>query len=444
MPRLLSILRLSILSLSGMPLAFALPAIAEERAPAATVEMLSLPPLPLGRVEIPSGKTLTLNVGFGSGLFRAPSDPEGVIWAITDRGPNVDCKKPKDITGLGTGEICGGDKDGKIFPLPAFTPTIYKLKIDPAGAVSVLETLPLKGQSGKPTTGLPNDLKSTEAAFSVAGKPIGKDPSGLDTEALVRLPDGSFWISEEYAPSLVEVAPDGTIRRRLVPEGLADRLTGADYEIAPVLPAILARRALNHGIESLAVSPDGAFLYALMQGALANPGKKAADSSPLARLIKLDRKTGAVVGSYAYRASAPGDFKADAGEKTLKQSDVKMSEMVAVGQDRLLVLERIDKTTKLFLVDLAGAAMLPRSIDAATTPPTLEQLAPDDFARNGVTPLAKTLILDSDRLKDLPAKIEGVAVLSDRELVLVSDSDFGIKNDTTQMRRVRFDKPVLK
>ncbi|OYY22523.1 MAG: hypothetical protein B7Y65_04015, partial [Azorhizobium sp. 35-67-15] len=184
MPRLLSILRLSILSLSGMPLAAALPAIAQDRPPAATVEMLSLPPLPLGRVDIPGGKTLDLNVGLGSGLFRSPSDAEGVIWAITDRGPNIDCKKPKDITGLGTKEICDGHKDGKIFPLPAFTPTIYKLKIDPAGAVSVLETLPLKGRSGKPITGLPNDLKSTEAAFSVAGKPIGKDPSGLDTEAL--------------------------------------------------------------------------------------------------------------------------------------------------------------------------------------------------------------------------------------------------------------------
>lgn len=444
MPRLLSILRLSILSLSGMPLAFALPAIAQDGPPAATVEVLSLPPLPLGRVEIPGGKTLNLNVGFGSGLFRSPSDPEGVFWAITDRGPNVDCKKPKDITGLGTKEICDGDKDGKIFPLPAFTPSIYKLKIDPAGAVRVLETLPLKGRSGKPITGLPNDLKSSEAAFSVAGKSIDKDPSGLDTEALVRLPDGSFWVGEEYGPSLVEVAPDGAIRRRLVPQGLADRLKGADYEIAPVLPAILASRDLNHGIESLALSPDGAFLYVLMQGALANPDKKAADSSPLVRLIKLDRKTGAVVGSYAYRASAPVEFKADETGKAREQSDVKMSEMVAVGQDRLLVLERIDKTTKLFLVDLAGATPLPRGIDTATTSPTLEQLAPEDFARNGVTPLAKTLILDSDRLKDLPAKIEGVAVLNDRELVLVSDSDFGIKGDTTEMRRVRFDKPVLK
>lgn len=444
MPRLLSILRLSILSLSGMPLAFALPAMAQEALPAATVEVLSLPPLPLGRVEIPGGKTLTLNVGLGSGLFRSPSDPEGVIWAITDRGPNIDCKKPKDVTGLGTKEICDSDKDGKIFPLPAFTPTIYKLNIDPAGAVSVLETLPLKGRSGKPITGLPNALKSTEAAFSITGERLGKDPSGLDTEALVRLPDGSFWVGEEYAPSLVEVAPDGTIRRRLVPEGLADRLTGADYEIAPVLPAILASRDLNHGIESLALSPDGAFFYVLMQGALANPDKKAADSSPLARLIKLDRKTGAVVGSYAYHAHAPGDFKADKTGEDREQSDVKMSEMVAVGPDRLLVLERIDKTTKLFLVDLAGAATLPRGIDTASTPPTLEQLAPDDFERNGVTPLVKTPILDSDRLKGLPAKIEGVAVLSDRELILVSDSDFGIKGDTTQMRRVRFDKPVLK
>ncbi|MFG1421055.1 esterase-like activity of phytase family protein [Roseixanthobacter liquoris] len=442
--RLLSVLRLSILSLAGLPLGFALSAMGQDVLPAARVEVPTLPPLPLGRVDIPHGKTLNLNVGLGSGLFRAASDPEGVIWAITDRGPNIDCKKPKDITGLGTQAICRGDKKGKIFPLPAFTPTIYKLRIGTDGKVEVLETLPLKGRSGKAITGLPNDLKSTEAAFSITGEELGKDPSGLDTEALVRLPDGSFWVSEEYAPSLVEIAPDGTIRRRLVPEGLADRLKGADYEVVPALPGILALRDLNHGIESLALSPDGAFLYALMQGALANPDTAAADSSPLARLIKLDRKTGAVVGSYAYGASAPGDFKADATGKTQDQSDVKMSEMVAVGPDRLLVLERIDKTTKLFLVDLAGATPLPADFTTGAAHPTLEQLAQGDFPRAGVVPLAKTLILDSDRLKGLPAKIEGVAVLNERELILVSDSDFGIKGDTTQMRRVRFEAPILK
>ncbi|MEP9366316.1 esterase-like activity of phytase family protein [Xanthobacter sp. VNH20] len=442
--RLLSVLRLSVLFLAGLPLGILLPAMGQEALPAARVEILTLPPLPLARVDIPHGKTLDLNVGLGSGVFRAASDPEGVIWAITDRGPNIDCKKPKDITGRGTKEICQGDKNGKIFPLPAFIPTLYKLRIGADGKVEVLETLPLKGRSGKAITGLPNDLESTEAAFSVAGKPIGKDPSGLDTEALVRLPDGSFWVGEEYGPSLVEVGPDGTVRRRLVPEGVAARLKGADYEVVAGLPAILAARDLNHGIESLALSPDGAFLYALMQGALANPDTAAAERSPLARLIKLDRKTGAVVGSYAYGASAPSAFKADATGKKQDQSDVKMSEMVAVGPDRLLVLERIDKTTKLFLVDLAGATPLPADFTTGAAHPTLEQLAPGDFARVGVVPLAKTPILDSDRLNGLPAKIEGVAVLSDRELVLVSDSDFGIKGDTTQMRRVLFEAPVLK
>jgi hypothetical protein len=55
-------------------------------------------------------------------------------------------------------------------------------------------------------SGITNLLSNTEVAYDTAGNPLPFDPEGLDTEALVRLNDGTFWLGEEYAPSLVHVA----------------------------------------------------------------------------------------------------------------------------------------------------------------------------------------------------------------------------------------------
>ncbi len=431
----------------ALPIGAALNARAQSPAAAApAVEVMKMPPLPLAKVAVPDGKTLDLNIGLGSGAFRSTVDEQGVIWSITDRGPNIDCADAKELTGRSTAEMCAGDATGKIFPMPAFTPTLYKLRLTPAGAVEVLTALPLKGTSGKPITGLPNPLThaTTEVAYGIDGKAIAPDPSGLDTEAVVRLADGTFWLAEEYGPSLVEVAPDGTIRRRLVPAGVEADLAKADYPVDGILPAILARRQINRGIENLALSPDGAFLYVLMQSPLANPDAAAFRQSPLARLVKVERATGKVVGEYLYGEDDPTTFRSDNARKPQKQSDVRMSDMVAVGTDRLIVLERISKTTKLYLVDLKDAVPVPAAFDDPKASPALEQLHADQFAANGLKPLAKTLILDSDDLKDMPSKIESVAVLSDRDLVLVTDSDFGIDGATTQVLRLRFPTPVLR
>jgi hypothetical protein len=59
-------------------------------------------------------------------------------------------------------------------------------------------------------------------------------------------------------------------------------------------------------------------------------------------------------------------------------------------------------------------------------------------------PVAKTLLLDSDDASDLPKKIEAIAVMSPTEMIVLSDSDFGIEGDETEIRRIIFASPVLK
>ena len=66
-------------------------------------------------------------------------------------------------------------------------------------------------------------------------------------------------------------APKGRIITRHVPKGTEEDYAGARYDVVGSLPAILAKRQLNRGIESLAVSRDERFLFFALQSPLANP-----------------------------------------------------------------------------------------------------------------------------------------------------------------------------
>ena len=164
--------------------------------------------LQLGRVEFASGKALDLTVGIGSALFHMPGDPADEFYALTDRGPNIDCSASEEITGMPTAAACNGDEKAKLFPRPDFVPAIVKLKLSEDGSFVTTDWIELKDASGKTITGLSNPLKAakTEAAYDKDGKQLPFDPNGLDTEGLVRLKDGTFWVGEEYGPSLVHIA----------------------------------------------------------------------------------------------------------------------------------------------------------------------------------------------------------------------------------------------
>lgn len=409
-----------------------------------TVTEFKLDELPLGQVTYPCGKTLTMVRGIGSAAFRDPKDPAGVVWTLTDRGPNLDCEGIEELTGLGIDTLCAGDDKAKNFPMPDFNITIQKVETGADGSARVTETIALKGKDGKPVGGLPftADGIKMEAAYDINGKVL-TGVNGLDSEALVRLPDGSFLIADEYAPSIVEVAADGTLVKRHVPAGLETALANDGVEVVGSLPAIMAKRYINRGLENLAISADGSTIYALMQSPLANPDSDAYKKSANTRLWKIDRATGKVLGEYLYVMDDAASFAADNKKEPQKQNAVRMSEMVAIGNDKLLIDERISKTTKLYVIDLATATPLDPSFDDAKTAPSLEQMSAAELEAKGIKPVVKTLVLNSDDVEGLPKKIEGVAVMSPTEMIVFNDSDFGIEGDANKAMRVTFGSPVL-
>lgn len=420
-------------ALVALLLAAALPATAQ---PQITVLQLGTP-LSLGRFTFEGGKTLDLTIGIGSSAFRGRTDLPTTIWTLSDRGPNIACNDAHEITGVERAKICAAARNGRIYPMPAYAPSIYRLFLDTdAGVFHVVDTIALRTQDGRPINGLLNPLTvaTTEIPLDGRGNILPQNPSSIDAEGLVRLTDGSFWIGEENAPSIVHVGADGRIMTRIVPIGTGKDFSGAGYEVREGLPEILARRWTNRGIESMAVSPDERFLYFILQNPLANPDQATFQAAKNTRLFKLDRATLQVVGEYVYRLDDPQSFRNDPSNR---QSDPRISEMTALATDRLLVLERTDGTTKIYEVTLGGSAtnIAGSGWDDPATRPSLEQS--NELSGTGIAPLRKRLVLDTADHPQAPPKLEGMAVLGAGALVLINDDDFGITGQGTRVLIVR-------
>ena len=212
-------------------------------------KVASLPDPPLHSFQ-PVANDHGIRLGsIGSGLFRARSDRPHEFYMVTDRGPN-------------------GQPDGKrTFGVPDFDPAIVKVRLR-GERVEILERIPLRTTSGAPVSGLPNfsavdsPLSDTppapdEVPFNFDGSaPLGiYNENGLDTEDIVRTSTGEFWIVDEYRPSLVKVAGDGTVLARYVPAGLLDEFSGAGYPVFDTLPASHAYRRQNRGYEAWPCPP---------------------------------------------------------------------------------------------------------------------------------------------------------------------------------------------
>jgi hypothetical protein len=393
---------------------------------------------------------LNLDVGIGSGLFRDPAGAENTYYTVSDRGPNFTCGDLEDLMPVKKDDACPeveGQKigEGRIYPVPGYNVSIYQVSLDPAAKTfTVTNAMPLKTLGGKPIVGLTNPLTiaKTDKPRDGEGKPIAQDINAIDAEGLVRLADGRFFIGEENATGIVEVSPEGVIVRRFVPAGTEGDFASADYPVSGSIPAIFAKRTSNRGIESLSMSEDGKFLYALVQNPLANPDSKAYGNAINSRLLKLEIGSGSdgttltPVAEYVYQLDDWNNFSALGATDAEKPSSLRISEMTALGHDHFLVDERTDQVAKFFEISLESATdILSSKWDDEATSPSLEQT--DDLSSAGLTPVSKTERLVASSLEGAatryPGKIEGVSLTADGKLALINDNDFGIAGAATEI-----------
>ena len=407
-------------------------------APSLTVTKLAWTDPPLGEIVLPKAP-LVLRASFGSGLTRRPDDPPGRIWAVGDRGPNLKVKDARKLYGAEHLAQLAGVSGAKIMPRLDLGPEIAELQVL-GDRVELVRAIRLTGPDGQPVSGLPVPGSAhirTEPTFDLSGRPLDPDPNGLDTEGIAATADGGFWIGDEFGPTLVRIDAEGRLLRRLVPEGTA---LHAQPTPEPCLPALAARRQINRGFEALAISRDGASLFLAFQSPLAHPDEAAHEAAAHVRLWRLDAESGAVQAQFLYPLDAPESFGRDQAQGEFERKDVKVSEIAALESGALLVLERGSQTTKLYRVDLdERLALGPEHLDPATRPTIEEQSG----AGEPLPALTKTLLFSSDDHPEVARDLEGVAVLSATELILVSDNDFGVEGESSSFWRVRFDAPVL-
>ncbi|MGW7819558.1 esterase-like activity of phytase family protein [Streptomyces puniciscabiei] len=399
---------------TGLPLALAAALVAAGTATAApsrdarVIRSATLGEIPLGAFSnalLPGSVDDDHGVklgGIGSDMY--PAGREGEYWTVTDRGPN--------------GQIKVDGKKRRTFPVPGFDPAIVKIRVC-GDSVQVVDAIPLTTSSGKAVTGLPDQQSRDEAPYTYDARArLSYNPDGLDTEGIVRAADGTFWLVDEYGPSLIHVSARGRVLTRYVPEGLG--LTGTDYPVVEALPSVFLHRKINRGFEGLAQLPDGDLVLAL-QSPLSLPDAGAGDASRTTRLLRFSPREKAVTAEYAYRFDPVNVV--DPSENDT--SELKISSVVALGGDRLLVEERTDKAARLQLVRLGrNSSILGGPWDDDTTSPSLEQL--DDPAAAGVPVLAKRLVVDLDKVDGVPQKIEGIARVDHDTLALINDNDFGM------------------
>ena len=408
----------------------------EHRNAVAAVEELHWDEVPLGEVDFPKER-LSLSAGFGSGLATRQGDPPNRVWAICDRGPNIKLSDARELYGWEAPPEFA-DRDGaKLMPRPDIGPSLALLRIGDR-TVAVEKIVRLKTRNGE-VSGLPipeSGHAECEPVLDLDGKHVTPDPAGMDTEGLAMLSDGTFWASEEYGPSLIRIAADGTVMKRLVPKGV--ELADPGYPVEAKLPAIAAKRHLNRGLEAVSVSPSDQLLFVAFQSPLAHPDKAAHEKARHVRIWQLDA-SGTVEKQYLYPLDEPHSFRRDNERKKITRADIKVCEVVATREDELLVLERASETSKIYRVRLNDRLALPPEHLEVDERPTVEQMS-----RKGapLPELSKELLFTSDDWPDVGADIEGMAILDARSILIVSDNDFGCEGKQTRFHRITFAEEI--
>ena len=388
----------------------------------------------LSVIDLPKG-ALRLTRGPGSGLARRVGDPPGTFWAIGDRGPNMKIELAVGRYGLHHLEPFAALDGAKVMPRLDIGPSISELRVD-GDRVSCIRSLPLRDRGGKRLSGRPIPGGFSEPAFALDGAAIEPDPAGADTEGLGAAADGTFWVADEYGPSLLHIASDGTVVARWVPEGTGRWFAGADYPVVEALPAIAIHRQLNRGFEGLALSPDETGLFVAFQSPLASPDMPEARSARHVRIWKIDLASATVVAEYLYPLDPPDSFRRDTALGKLRWKDLKISELVVLDGNRLLVLERGSATTKFYSVNVGPRKRVAARYRDMAHNPSIEAMSREKSLAKSIPVLSKKLAFSTDDHPEISPDLEGVVRLNGNSLLLVNDNDFGVEGVKTEFWKV--------
>lgn len=352
------------------------------------------------------------NGGYGSDITAHPTKYDH-FYGVTDRGPNA---KYTDKNG----------KKGKIFPVPEYIPRIGLFKFQSGKAILVRQII-LKRPDGTPISGLPNE-KGTggtgEVPWDTKMNVLRYDNYGIDSEGIVAMKDGTFWLSDEYGPHMVHFDANGVEIGRINP-------FPHDKRTIHNLPLEFKNRRANRGMEGLALSGDETTLVGVMQSTMYHSRKMKSD---IVRIVSVDIKSGKIK-QYIYKqnkknlslsgiANIQGDdyyiIERD-GKMPLKEKDaIKQIYKISLSDD--YNIENIHSEGSIVQNEKLGL-----TIDGLTLEEYREKYGWDKLALYGVKPVRKTLVLDLVKDLNYPHdKLEGIWVKNDGTIGVINDDDFAV------------------
>jgi hypothetical protein len=311
-------------------------------------------------------------LGGFSGLAFEGTDEDGSLRFIThtDRGPNLEPITLDDGT------------QARPFLDPGFNPEWIRIRANSRqNSFDVVERVRLEGPRGARLTGLPNLPAQDEVPVDSAHRRLPFDPDGLDLEGIAASPDGTYWMVEEYRPSLVHFSARGRELGRYVADSLAARQP-------------------NRGFEGVAL--DGGKVYCFLQSPLRGATKLQAP------IVEFDIASGKFTREFLYPFESAGSDK--------------IGDAVALGGGRFLVIEQNSKTG----------------------PKGFHRVYEVDLANGPGRPVRKRLVADLTALGfDFAEKIEGLALVDERTIAVVNDNDFEVAGPTpTYLGIIRLARPL--
>ncbi|KIM10800.1 MAG: hypothetical protein KU37_08715 [Sulfuricurvum sp. PC08-66] len=372
------------------------------------------------------------NGGYGSAASAHPTNVNQ-FYAITDRGPNAAYTV---VT------------KGMRFPVSYYTPRIGLFEVNSDGTIDKVKDILLRDRNGSAISGLPNKTYggTSETPCDAQGNLLLDennatllDEYGLDSEGLVAMDDGTFWVSDEYGPHIVHYSATGVEIDRI--NAFAD-----DNRTSRNLPAEFSKRWTNRGMEGLTVTPDQKTLVGIMQSTLDNPSNVRSD---LTRIVAINLETN-VTRQYLYK-------------QDIEQNS--NSEIVALSATKFLVIERDGKFYRddqnaqkyIYKIDLStgtelesmtlGSGMEQNATNGLTIDgQTLEQVVHVDgnwsrLTTKGINPVEKTLVVDMVKEVKYPHdKMEGIWLIDDTTIGIINDNDFALWTTSNKLHQKFLDE----
>jgi hypothetical protein len=235
-------------------------------------------------------------VGSGSGLAADPNtwrrtanSYEGVFFLLPDRGYNVqgtvDYRARLNRLAITFKPVA----DGNTVPAEARQTSVM---------ATLTDTILLTDAAGATLTGL-DPVAVRAAANGFPNLPLAATGHvSIDSEALARLPDGSYFVGDEYGPYIYRFSAEGRMLAAIrPPEAFIPKRKGKDDfssdNPGPGAPEPKPRnpetgRQNNQGMEGLTLTPGGRFLVGALQSATRQDAGAGGDRREYTRMLYYD------------------------------------------------------------------------------------------------------------------------------------------------------------